>query len=117
MTTIRIIQFNPLQIELPDIPHKQHIEGKVTIELPPTHFVVEELPFMNLFPERDRLYWGTDTPYGVRFDMPPLEDCKKPFTLMTLIEWVVSGKENYAKLHERIQQTVNEYGPLVKEQP
>lgn len=115
-TTFKILSFAPLQIELPRRPVDEHIEGDVAIEMPPTHFVVKELPLADLLASfwEPAPYMGADLPLAWTFTIAPLEECKKPFTALEGVRWILESIDDFEAAHKEAGEKAKELGPLIK---
>lgn len=104
-TTIKITQFDPLQLELPKVDGP--VAGDVTIELPAVHIKVREL-FGPSWRMPDTPYVGGDLDgYGYSFTLT------EPVELSQLVGMVARLQDSFQKAHSEIQRVLDEKGALL----
>ncbi|MEZ4617736.1 MAG: hypothetical protein R2867_19800 [Caldilineaceae bacterium] len=105
--TIKILKFNPLQLELPAA---EVLTGTVNILLPEHHYVVKSLPFADLMSELAGVHLGSDA--AMWNSVIELGD--KELGIGEIVQFIVRAQDKYQELHEAIQRALDDRGPLLK---
>ena len=105
-TTIKILRFNPLTLELPNV---EVVTGIVNILLPKHHYVVKKLPLADLMPELAGAHLGSDAAMW-----QSTIELHKETSIGEIVQFIVRAQEQCEALHEHIQSKLDENGALLK---
>lgn len=103
-TTMKILQFSPLQLELPAI---EVLSGTVNIMLPSHHYTVKDLSMGGLIPGA---HLGSDA--AIWQSTIELDDNELP--IGEIVEFIIKARGEFEQLHKLIQARLDERGPLLQ---